>query len=224
VSLCSFMGAITNKFLLHSRLTGIFCLLLGIGGNKFILEALLAGDGKISDLAVNLAILILQGFFLIAGIFYLKRAYKQLARLGIAFLLLVALQFWIRMLLEVPFPEKRMFATLPKVSSLFETGLNYQDQISRYEARFDELKTLLPSTGSVGYVTSEHLPSGEAKLHYGLTTYTLSPLHIERTASHTFIIGNFPNIEAGDIPLFENLILVKNFGNGVMLFTRKDAS
>lgn len=149
----------------HSRLAGIFCLFVGIVGNKFVLEMLVAGDGNISDLSVNLAILILQGFFLTAGILYFKRAYKQLARLGILFLLLFVSQFWLRILLGIPFPEKRMFATLPRVPSLFESGLNYQDQISRYEARFAELKTILPLTGRVGYVTSEHLSPEEDDFH-----------------------------------------------------------
>lgn len=203
----------------YSRLAGIFCLLAGIAGNKFVLEMLIAGDGKISDLSVNLAILLLQGFFLTAGVFYLKRAYTQLSRLGIVFLLLFASQFWIRVLLEVPFPEQRMFNALPEVPSLFESGLNYQDQISRYEARFAELKTILPSTGSVGYVTSEHLSLEEAKFHYGLTTYTLAPLHVEHTLYHLYVIGNFPELEKeASLPMFENLTLLKNFGNGVMLF------
>lgn len=181
----------------HSSLIGIFCLFIGIVGNKFVLEMLVAGDGKISDISVNLAILILQGFFLTAGILYFKRAYKQLSRLGILFLLLFVSQFWIRILLEVPFPEKRMFKTLPEVPSLFETGLKYQDQISRYEARFDELKALLPATGNIGYVTSEYLAPDEAKFHYGLTTYALAPLH-EGSAN---ILATFL-LEAGLIGIF----------------------
>ncbi len=171
----------------YSRLAGIFCVLLGIVGNKFVIEKLAAGDGKISELSVNLALLLLQGFFLAAGIFYFIRAYKPLSRLGIAFLLLFAAQFWIRVLLDVPFSEQRMFQALPRVPSFFESGFKYQDQISRYEVRFAELKPLLPSAGRVGYVTSERLsPENQISLWIN----RLPPLPPYASNAHSLIRFN----------------------------------
>ncbi|PID60036.1 hypothetical protein CSB45_00670 [candidate division KSB3 bacterium] len=211
-----------HKSAANAKLTGNFCLLLGILCNKFVLEAVFSSDGKIDALSVNIGLILLQFSLISAGILYRKEAYAALTKVGFAMLLLFISQFWVRVFLELPFPEKRMFKALPQPITLFEAGTGYQDQISLYEDRFDELKALLPSAGRVGYVTSQHLSHEEAKFHYGLTTYTLAPLHVEHTTSHDYVIGNFPDFNRNSlIPEFEHLRLLKDFKNGVVLLTGK---
>ncbi|MBD3305463.1 hypothetical protein GF339_03705 [candidate division KSB3 bacterium] len=202
-----------------AHIVGVGCILSGLVCNKFVIEALFSRDGDISTLSVNIALLLFQGFLIGTGILYLKQAYGLLSRLGIGFLLLVTLQFWIRIGLEVPFPEHRMLATLPKPPTLFEAGWDYRDQVSRYEARFEAITAYLPSTGSIGYVTSEHFSPEEAKFHYGLTTYALVPLYVARSTRYEFLIGNFPDQET-PVPDIEGFRLIQDAGNGIAWFQR----
>jgi hypothetical protein len=204
------------------KLCSILCLVAGVVCNKFVIEALLAGDGKISALSVNIGIIILQVALICAGILYLTRRYDLLAMVGVSMLILFTLQFWVRIGIEIPSPEKRMFAALPFPPSFFKDRGQYQDQISRYEARFTGLRAFLPPLGTVGYLTSEHFSSEEAKFHWGLTGYALMPVRVEWSTEHELIVGNFPDFES--VPLPESLkrfVLVKDFGNGVMLFKKE---
>jgi hypothetical protein len=204
-----------------NKTVGGLCLSGGVVCNKFVLEALFAGDGKISALPVQIGILGLQGALICAGVLYLKQWFPRLAQIGVGVVLLFALQFWVRVALEIPFPEKRMFTALPFPPSFFQAGLDYQDQISRYEARFGEIKKMLPAQGVVGYLTFPNLSWEDAKLDYGLTGYALSPLHVDWSPEHEWIVGNFPNFDQpAPIPNIEGFILIRDFGNGVALFRR----
>jgi len=194
---------------------------MGLACNKFVIETMLSGDGKISALPVNIAIIVLQISFISAGVLYLKQSYRMLTTLGVGLLILFVLQFWVRVFMEVPFPEKRMFKSLPFPPTLFESGVYYRDQISRYEARFIGIKDMLPAQGVVGYITSKHLPAQEAKFHHGLTGYALSPLKVDRSTRHELIVGNFPDLRsATPISAIDGFVLIRDFGNGVALFRR----
>lgn len=206
-----------------SKILGVLCLVAGIVCNKFVIEALVSGDGKISALSVNIAIAGLQIAFISAGILYLKQWYTLLPNIGVGLLFLFVLQFWVRVFLEVPVPQERMFKSLPFPPSLFESGFNYRDQISRYEQRFGGIKPLLPPHGVVGYVTSQALPWEEAKMHYGLTGYVLSPRKIDWSTHHELVVGNFPDFEnVPPIREIDGFVLVKDFGNGVILLKIED--
>jgi hypothetical protein len=96
------------------------------------------------------------------------------------------------------------------------------DSITSYENRFTELRRILPSRGVVGYATE--LPSDKilsdagASAEYYITQYSLAPIILDNTKDHSLVVGNFhgPSItEPG-------LALVRDFGNGVMLFGRKE--
>jgi hypothetical protein len=207
-----------------TKIAGALCIIGGLLCNKFVIEALFTSDGDISALPVNIAIVVLQIFLIAAGVLYIKHAYKVLTGIGVSFILLVALQFWIRGVLEIPFPEKRMFQALPFPPSLFKAGGEYRDQISRYEARFEGIREMLPSHGEIGYITSKHLPAEQAKFHWGLTTYALSPLNVKRSRQYEFVVGNFPDFHSVP-PVYEleNFVARKDFGNGILLFQRKNS-
>jgi hypothetical protein len=81
------------------------------------------------------------------------------------------------------------------------------------DQRFPALKAALPQRGVVGYI-GESGNSGTAD--YYLTQYALAPLLIENSTNHDFVIGNFPASPPARFP--QNLQLVKDFGNGVLLF------
>jgi hypothetical protein len=92
------------------------------------------------------------------------------------------------------------------------------DVAARSDQRFAAVKTVLPSHGVIGYV-GETGNSGTSD--YYLAQYALAPLVVEHSANHPLVIANFPTAPASGLP--QNLQLVRDFGNGVLLFASKDA-
>ncbi|HXJ87950.1 MAG TPA: hypothetical protein VMS18_14100 [Candidatus Binatia bacterium] len=92
------------------------------------------------------------------------------------------------------------------------------DIAQRSDQRFAELKPHLPAKGIVGYLGE---PGDSAIPDYYLTQYTLAPLVVDFSPSHAIVVGNFPSSPPTQRP--QNLQLLKDFGNGVMLFASKDA-
>jgi len=97
------------------------------------------------------------------------------------------------------------------------------DQITVYEKRFFTLKEFLQNHLVVGYVSDYDDNSNENGIAYTMTQYVLAPIILVRGVKRNFIVGNFhsakPNIKAYEK---ENLSLIRDFGNGVILFERTD--
>jgi len=89
----------------------------------------------------------------------------------------------------------------------------------RSDQRFSALKAALPPGGVVGYM-GESGNSGTAD--YYLAQYALVPLVLDHSSDHPLVIGNFT---AASKPTGspDNLQLLKDFGNGVLLYANKDA-
>lgn len=88
----------------------------------------------------------------------------------------------------------------------------------RSDQRFAALKAILPERGVLGYVgESDPASNGD----YYLTQYALVPLIVDRSTSHTLVIGNFPNSRPPALP--DNLRLIRDFGHGVFLFAAKES-
>jgi len=95
-------------------------------------------------------------------------------------------------------------------------SLREDDIAQRSDQRFASLKTQLPERDVIGYVGE----SGNAGTSdYYLAQYALAPLVIDHSANHHFVIGSFPD-SSPEFP--GNLALVRDFGNGVLLFSNKD--
>jgi hypothetical protein len=127
---------------------------------------------------------------------------------------------------EFPSPQRLRIAILIFVfGSLLSTvrvlteaprpGRFHDDDAQRSDQRFAALKASLPPQGVVGYVGE----SGGTADYY-LAQYALAPLVIDHSANHPLVVGNFP-ISLAPGPL-EHLQLLKDFGNGVVLFVNKD--
>ncbi len=89
----------------------------------------------------------------------------------------------------------------------------------RSDQRFSALKAALPERGVVGYIGE---PGTPALADYYLTQYALAPLVIDHSSNHALVVGNFPASPALSAPL-DDLHLVKDFGDGVLLFAPEDA-
>lgn len=97
-------------------------------------------------------------------------------------------------------------------------GRSATDEVSRRsDLRFARLKAALPQRGVIGYIGQE----GESGLPaYYLAQYALAPLVLDRSLKHPFVIGNFTSSTGASS--VENLRLLKDFGDGVLLFAGED--
>lgn len=93
-------------------------------------------------------------------------------------------------------------------------------QISLYGKRFVALRKALPARGVVGYISDAD--ESEATWEYYQTQYFLTPVLLEQTSDHEFVVGNFhhPVVNA-DWLASHDLVLLQDFGDGVMLFSNK---
>lgn len=92
------------------------------------------------------------------------------------------------------------------------------DEIARRsDQRFSALKAALPGQGVVGYVGE---PGTPALADYYLTQYALAPLVVDHSPNHALVVGNFPASPSAGAPSGD-LQLVKDFGDGVLLFATK---
>ena len=91
----------------------------------------------------------------------------------------------------------------------------------RSDLRFAALRVALPKRGVVGYA-GESGADAVVLADYYLTQYALAPLVVDRSPNHPVVVGNFPSGPPARPPQ-ENLRLVKDFGNGVLLFAAKDS-
>ncbi len=96
---------------------------------------------------------------------------------------------------------------------------NSRDDISkRSDQRFAALHSALPKRGVVGYVGE---PGTPGLADYYLAQYALAPLVVDHSPNHPLVVGNFPaGTPAPASP--QDLQLVKDFGDGVLLFAGKD--
>lgn len=92
------------------------------------------------------------------------------------------------------------------------------DAQQRAGKRFATLRQALPKHGVVGYIG----PADSSMLgYYYLAQYSLAPVVVDSNINHPVVIGNFPNSQPERVP--PNLTLIKDFGDGVLLFANKDA-
>ena len=98
------------------------------------------------------------------------------------------------------------------------------DQMTAYEARYNEVRKHLPSHGIIGYV-SDPKEHNEDRLAWAFTQYSLSPLLvIDRSVNpkgrdYPIVIGNFHRAVPGDDRM-RGLSFVRDFGNGVFLLRK----
>lgn len=87
----------------------------------------------------------------------------------------------------------------------------------RSDQRFAGVKAALPGRGVVGYVGEPGASPGE----YYLAEYALAPLVVDYSPNHAWVVGNF---HSAQVPMpAGNLQLVKDFGDGVLLFANQGA-
>jgi hypothetical protein len=98
------------------------------------------------------------------------------------------------------------------------------DVVTRYVERVAELRTVLPATGNVGYITDipadEMFSNAEVLRRYGLIKYALIPISVRPGTEDLFIIGSFANAAAATAGT-KDFTLVRNFGDGLVLLQKR---
>lgn len=104
---------------------------------------------------------------------------------------------------------------LKQAGELHPSRLGREPQ-SLYDKRFDDVRKMLPEHGVVGYLGDSPGNVG----NYYLTQYALAPLVVDNSTDHHFVIGNFGDAHS-TIPLDRDWILLRDFGNGVILLENR---
>lgn len=137
------------------------------------------------------------------------KKYTWQAKLGISLLLLFSLLSGLRS---------------AKEASIFKPFLIGNDAPTIFVDRFAGLKNELNPGETVGYL-SDTPPeqSGLWVTDYYLTQYALTPILVDNNENHPFIVGNFHNPDYKiNITADKKLYELKDFGNGVFLFSREE--
>jgi hypothetical protein len=102
---------------------------------------------------------------------------------------------------------------------LVREPLGTQD-VSRYVRRLDPVRKYLPAGGAIGYVSDDLAEEGTAKARLYLARYALSPVIIERTEDRPVVLGNFLEPSMPAKVRIQNMVLDRDFGDGVAVFRR----
>jgi hypothetical protein len=99
------------------------------------------------------------------------------------------------------------------------------EEIRRYEARFRQLRSALPSRGVVGYVADPKGPERPFDARYArrfyLTQYVLAPVVVVDSVAPALAVGNFHSAWSDRDARKAGLVLDREFGDGVLLFRRE---
>lgn len=97
------------------------------------------------------------------------------------------------------------------------------EDITFYEKRFKNLTRVLPSNGTVGYVSDcvENVYTINTRLY--IAQYALAPVIIVKSADAQFVVGNFCDSVITPGSNYELIFnSCKDLSKGVALFQRKD--
>lgn len=92
------------------------------------------------------------------------------------------------------------------------------DRVTLFEARLEGIRRDLPTYGVVGYITD---PPNDINEELVWTRYYLVPLVVLPSVKHHLVIGNFHKPPPTEFLSGWHLVLMKDYGNGIMLFMNR---
>ena len=93
------------------------------------------------------------------------------------------------------------------------------DFMARHDQRFEPLRDALPKQGVIGYM-SDAATDYDQELRRSLAQYSLAPLIVQSGTSHSLIVGEFTDPAAVSKGRDLDLTVVRDFGDGLILFAR----
>jgi hypothetical protein len=148
--------------------------------------------------------------------------------------------------MDLPYPLMRLKVGLllllgltlaASLNLLYQNGKAYPDflktdPVTIHETRINQIKSALPQTASVGYVTAvdnekifyyeRSLTNVEFLAQYILTQYTLAPVIVYNSPDYPLVVGNY--IDGSPDPGFlkrKALIPIRDFGDGLILYQKE---
>jgi hypothetical protein len=127
---------------------------------------------------------------------------------------------------------------LSAFQALWQNARSYEeapetDPVTIHERRIAQLKEFLPSSGSVGYITTvendrifaaeKSFSNVEFLAQFVLTQHTLAPLLVRNSPDFPVVVGNF--LDGEPAPGFRekyHLVLLRDLGNGLILYQKGD--
>jgi hypothetical protein len=95
-------------------------------------------------------------------------------------------------------------------------------RVNAYENRFDALRKILPPRGVVGYFSNCTDYDGNYTARWYVAQYALAPVIVAHSSGHQLVVGNFCTVPPDFAAITgSGLNLIKDFGNGVMLFSKE---
>lgn len=103
----------------------------------------------------------------------------------------------------------------------FPDKLRDQD-ISRYEQRFEAAKRILPEYGVIGYRSDcNDITDINCLAGFYLAQYAVSPVILDRSPGHALILGNYSSADPTELESESNtdgMSLLMDSGNGIKLY------
>jgi hypothetical protein len=97
------------------------------------------------------------------------------------------------------------------------------DNVAQFDRSLRELRKMLPQKGTVGYIAAKPagdiLDDADETRRYYLTQYSLAPLVVTLGTAPSLVIGDSAGGAISGVQ-DSGLVLLRNFGNGVMLFRK----
>jgi len=87
-----------------------------------------------------------------------------------------------------------------------------------YDAHLAPLKAMLPPDAIVGYVTDENPDILHKVKYFYLTQYDLCPVLVVRGKNYPYVIGGYYDIDNPRRTEGPDLLLLKDFGEGIELY------
>lgn len=121
-------------------------------------------------------------------------------------------------------------ALLSNFKLVFETATAFdaerlgKDRITLHASRLERVKKALPRHGTVGYISN--LKADDIRFdpgfgEYYLTQYALAPLVVAYSSDQPLVVGNFRGAASVASATLRNMVVAKDFGNGLLLFHRE---
>jgi hypothetical protein len=112
-----------------------------------------------------------------------------------------------------------LHANLDYLANLWSVHPAPNDEMARRDRRFEPLRSALPTRGTLGYV-SDAGDGADLKTRLMLAEFALAPLILVPGANQDTIVGDLVDADAVTVARELHLTVIRDFGNGVVLFAR----
>jgi len=112
-----------------------------------------------------------------------------------------------------------LLANLANLADLRRVNPAPNDEMARRDRRLEPLRNALPSRGTVGYV-SDAKDAADLQMRLMLAEFALAPLILVPGVDRDTIVGDFADADAARMGRELHLTVIRDFGNGVVLFAR----